>query len=111
MIILNNNILQADYEVVGAWRGYDGANDEGNHLKIKIIVPEKFKDDLAALCEHSGLAELTPGMTIRMSLREALKVIPKRRARLDSYRQLISFLNDEMGINLTIHSQKSKKNG
>lgn len=73
----------------------------------KTIVPEQFKEDVISLCEYSGISELTPGMTITMSLREALNVMPRKRARLDSYRQLISFLNEEMAITLIINSQKS----
>lgn len=109
MTITNENILQADYEVVGSWRGYDGANDQGNHHNTKVIVPEQFKDNVAALCEYSGLPELTAGMTIKMSLQEALGVIPRKRKRVDSYKPLVSFLKEEMGITLIINSQKTKK--
>ena len=108
MVITNENIFQVDYEVVGTWRGYDGANGEGNHPTIKIIVPEQFKDDVAALCDYSGLTDLTSGMTIKMSLREALNVMPRGRRRVDSYKLLIQFLQDEMDVTLLIHSKKSK---
>lgn len=103
MTITNETILQADYEVVGSWRGYDGANDEVNHPRTKVIIPDQFKDDIAALSEYSGLPELTAGMTIKMSLQEALGVLPRKRKRVDSYKQLIRFLKEEMGITLIIN--------
>lgn len=109
MTITNETILQADYEVVSSWRGRDGANGKGNHQLKKIIVPEQFKDDVSALCEYSRLSELTAGMKICMSLKEALNVMPRKRARLDSYKPLIKFLKDEMGVSLIITSQKSKQ--
>lgn len=111
MTITNENILQADYEVVESWRGYDGANDERNHPTKKVIVPERFKDDVAALCEYSELTELTPGLTLSMSLKEVSSVLPRKRKRLDSYKPLIQFLKDEMGVTLIINSQKTKKYG
>ena len=111
MVISNDNILQADYEVVEAWRGLDGASGKGNHLMIKVIVPEQFKDDVTALCEYSGFTELRAGMTISMSLQEALDVLPRKRRRLDSYKQLIQFLKDEMGVSLIISSKKVKNYG
>lgn len=110
MTITNENILQADYEVVESWRGRDGANDEGNHHTTKIIIPQQFKDDVNALCVYAGLSELAMGMTITMSLQEALNVMPRKRARIDSYKSLTRFLNDEMGVTLIINSQKSKQN-
>ena len=108
MTITNENILQADYEVIESWRGRDGASDQGNHPKTMTIVPEQFQEDVRALCRYAGLHELTPGMTVKMTLREALNVIPKKRKRLDSYKTLIGFLANEMGVTLIIYSKKTK---
>lgn len=109
MTITNENIFQADYEVVESWRGRDGANEEGNHHTTKIIIPKQFKDDVNALCVYAGLSELATGMTLTMSLQEALSIMPRKRARIDSYKQLVKFLNDEMGVTLIIKSQKNKR--
>lgn len=111
MIISIENILQANYEVVEPWRGRDGASGEVNHQLKKIIVPGQFKDDVSSLCKYSGFSELAAGMKISMSLKEALNVMPRKRARLDSYKPLIWFLKDEMGVTLIINSQKTKKYG
>lgn len=77
----------------------------------KTIVPDQFKDDVAALSEYTGIPELTVGMTIKMSLQEALRVLPRKRKRVDSYNPLVKFLKDEMGVTLLIKSQKSKQYG
>lgn len=111
MIITNNNIFQGDYEGVGPWGGSDSASHEENCLVRKVIIPDKFKSEVKALCEYAGIETMTPGMHIKMSLQEALTIIPKKRRRTESYKPLISFLNDEMGITLELTTLKSKKYG
>jgi len=111
MIITNDTIFQAGYDVAGTWRGCDGANDEGNRQEHKVIIPKQFENDVMSLCAYAGLSELTRGMTLQLSLSEILDIIPKARRRTDSYRQLVSFLHDEMGVNLILTSRKSKHNG
>ena len=107
-MIQNFNIFQADYESVAPWGGCDGANHEGNHQVIKTIIPTKFQSDIKALCDYAGVVELTRGMEIKMTLQEILTIIPKNRRRIESYKPLISFLNDEMGVVLKLTSKKTK---
>lgn len=109
MLISNKTILQADYESVQAWRGCDGANGEVNHQVIKTIIPKWFEGDVKALCDSAGIAELKRGMKIKMTLQEILAIIPKSRPRIESYKTLIKFLNDEMGVALELTSRKTKK--
>lgn len=111
MIITNNTIFQGDYEGVGPWGGSDSANHEENCQVRKVIIPDKFSSDVKALCEYAGIDTMTPGMHIKMSLQEILTIIPKERRRTDSYKPLISFLNDEMNITLELTTLKSKSNG
>lgn len=111
MIITNNTIFQGDYEGVGSWGGSDSANHEENCLVRKVIIPDKFSGDVKALCEYAGIETMTPGMHIKMSLQEALTIIPKKRRRTESYKPLISFLNDEMDITLELTTLKSKNHG
>ena len=107
MLISNNTIFQADYESVQAWRGSnDGANVEENHI---VIIPKEFEGDVNAICDYAGIKELKRGMAIRMTLQEILAIIPKARPRIESYKTLIKFLNDEMGVALELTSRKSKK--
>lgn len=110
MTITNNSILQADYESVQAWRGSnDGANVEENHQVIKTIIPKEFESDVKALCDSAGITELKRGMYIKMSLQEILAIIPKSRPRIESYKTLIKYLNEEMGVALELTSRKTKK--
>lgn len=103
---------QLDYQGIDRMTGtLDLLEPKPTTLVSKTIVPEQFKDDVAALSEYSDLPELTAGMTIKMSLQEALGVLPRKRKRVDSYKLLIQFLKDEMGVKLLIISQKSKQNG
>ena len=106
------NILsyyQLDYQGIDRMTGtLDLLEPKPTALVSKTIIPDQFKDDMAALSEYSGLPELTAGMTIKMSLQEALRVIPRKRKRVDSYKALVSFLKEEMGITLIINSQKNK---
>lgn len=106
------NILsyyQLDYQGVNELTGESGAlAPKPITMLSKTIIPGHFEDDVKALCDYAGIAELTPRMTIKMTLREALSVIPRKRARIDSYKALIGFLTDEMEVNLIINSQKSK---
>lgn len=107
MMIRNISIFQSDYESVGDWRGpEDGANVQQNHQVIKTIIPKQFESDIQALCDYAGIKQLTPGMSINMTLQEILSVAPRVRARLDSYKALVNFLHDEMSVELTIKSRK-----
>lgn len=111
MIITNETIFQAGFDIAGTWRGHDGANDEGNRQVCNVVIPRQFEDDIKSLCAYAGLSELTKGMKLQMSLSEILDIIPKARRRIDSYRQLIAFLDDEMGVTLILTSRKTKYNG
>ena len=110
------NIFQADYENVAPWRGrednaVDGACVQPIHQVTKTIIPVRFQSDIKALCDYAGVDELSSGMNIKMTLQDILTIIPKKRARTDSYRQLIQFLKDEMGVSLEIKSRKTNHYG
>lgn len=103
---------QLDYQGIDQMTGtLDLLESKPTTIVNKTIVPAQFKDDVDALCKYSSLPELTTGMQISMSLKEALNVMPRKRARLDSYKPLIQFLKDEMGVTLLIKSQKTKHYG
>ncbi|MEQ3387563.1 MULTISPECIES: hypothetical protein [Phocaeicola] len=70
-------------------------------------IPEKYKKDIASLQSKYGDAFKT-GFCINLTLQEALSVMPRERRRVDSYRGLQSYLKKELGITLTIKSQKTK---
>ena len=70
-------------------------------------IPEKYEKDIEALQARYG-DSFSTGFCIDLTLKEALEIIPRERARADAYIGLISFLKRKMGITLIIKSQKSK---
>lgn len=70
-------------------------------------IPEKHKKDIVSLQSKYGDAFKT-GFCINLTLQEALTIMPRERRRIDSYRGLQSYLKKELGITLTVKSQKTK---
>lgn len=79
--------------------------EEKTATEIKVL--KKYQDDIEALQKMYG-EKFKTGLCINLTLQEALKIMPKERARVDAFRGLISFLKAKMGITLNITSQKSK---
>ena len=71
------------------------------------IVPEKFREDVAALTKYVGEARFKSGLTIEVTLAELLGIVPRKRKRTDAYSSLVKYLKDECDITLTIKSSKS----
>lgn len=71
------------------------------------IVPEKFRDDIAALTDYIGAEQFKSGLSIDVTLAELLGVVPRNRRRTDAYDSLAKYLKSELDITLTIKSQKS----
>ena len=70
----------------------------------KVIIPEKFKDDVEQLESYCGV-ELKSGLCIEIELSELLEILPRERRRKDSYDKLVKFLEAEMNIKLIIKSR------
>ena len=49
---------------------------------------------------------LKTGLCIEITLKELLEICPRERKRTDAYTGLVSYLSKELGIKLTIKSQK-----
>ena len=71
---------------------------------------EKYEQDITALKEKFGNSFIT-GLCVRITLKEALGMMPRNRKRVDAYYGLARYLQEEYGITLTIYSQKTKPNG
>lgn len=72
-------------------------------------IPEKYKKDISALeGKYGSLSSLT-GLSISLTLKEALEIMPRNRRRVDAYDGLKSYLKKQYGITLTIKSQKTKQ--
>ncbi len=70
-------------------------------------VPEKYQRDVKALRDKYGDAFKT-GLCINLTLQEALSTMHRERKRIDAYSGLVSYLKRELGITLSITSQKTK---
>ena len=69
------------------------------------IVPEKFREDVAALTKYIGEERFQKGLSIELS--EILNIAPRTRRRTYAYDSLAKYLKSELDITLTIKSQKS----
>ena len=69
---------------------------------------DPYADDIHRLEEvlYNG-QPLESGSCIDITLQELLKIVPRKRRRIDAFRGLVSKLKN-MGVTLTIKSQKSK---
>lgn len=71
-------------------------------------IPEKYKKDITALQEKYGSLSSLTGLSISLTLKEALEIMPRNRRRADAYEGLKNYLKRAYGIELTIKSQKTK---
>ena len=117
------NLLQAMFSTIaGVWHGPSTMDvraaihevQEGKSINSAPSArddgqPEDpYADDIHRLENAlNGGRPFDKGSSIDISLQDILRIIYKRRRRVDSYRGLASRLN-KMGVTLIIKSQKSK---
>ena len=80
---------------------------KGSNKTSPKSIPEKYRKDVALLQSKYGDAFKT-GFCIDLTLQEALSLMQRERKRVDAYSGLISYLKRELGITLTITSQRTK---
>ena len=85
-------------------RSDNASPDVIEEKESKVIIPEKFKDDIERLESYCGV-ELRSGLCIEIELSELLEILPRERRRKDSYDKLVKFLAEEMNIKLNIKSR------
>ena len=85
-------------------RSDNASPDVIEEKESKVIIPEKFKDDIERLESYCGV-ELRSGLCIEIELSELLEILPRERRRKDSYDKLVKFLAEEMNVHLTIKSR------
>ena len=73
----------------------------------KVIIPEKFKDDIQKLQKYCGV-ELRSGLCIEIELSELLEILPRERRRKDAYDKLVKFLAEDIYVQLMIHTTRIK---
>ena len=85
-------------------RSDNASPDVIEEKESKVIIPEKFKDDIERLESYCGV-ELRSGLCIEIELSELLEILPRERRRKDSYDKLVKFLAEELNVQLTIKSR------
>lgn len=81
----------------------------GQGENFQVPMPPKNitkKSEIELLDDNYG--PLTSGRTLTVRLQELLRLLPRKRPRIDSYRSLVKQLYDEHGVNLIIKSRKTK---
>lgn len=69
------------------------------------VIPVKFRNDIEALQDYYG-EDFREGLEVCLTLKEALVLLPRDRKRTDAYTSLACWMKDNLGITLTIKSQK-----
>ena len=75
--------------------------------KEQKAVKIRFANDFKALKEAGY--RIAEGEEIVMDLKTALTIMPRDRKRVDAYKSLTDYLNNEFGCRLVITSQKTRK--
>ena len=70
-------------------------------------IPVKFRNDIETLQEYYA-QDFREGLEVRLTLKEALVLLPRDRKRTDAYTSLASWMKANLGRILTIRSQKTK---
>lgn len=95
---------------------FDGTLEESSERQVREsdVCPDvsektntKYKKDIEALRTKYG-DSFSTGFCIEVTLKELLEICPRERKRTDAYTGLVSYLSKELGIKLTIKSQKTK---
>ena len=71
-------------------------------------IPEKYRKDIVGIEKKYGSLSSLTGLSISLTLKEALEIMPRERRRVDAYEGLKNYLKRIYGIELTIKSQKTK---
>ena len=108
-------LLQSMFStMVGAWRGPTvdvraailEAQDDSVNSAPPVRDENPYAGDIHRLEAALG-HPLEKGDCIDFKLQDLLRIIPRKRRRIDAYRGLVSKL-DKMGVTLTIKSNKTK---
>ena len=70
-------------------------------------IPVKFRNDIETLKEYYA-QDFREGLEVRLTLKEALVLLRRDRKMTDAYTSLASWMKANLGIILTIISQKTK---
>ena len=93
-------------------RWFHTKHQEGEAVEPDVNKPkdstteDKYQHEIEVLKQKYGELE---GLTIDITLRKMLELIPRQRKRSDAYKGLVRYLRDEYNCELRITSRKSQK--
>ena len=83
------------------------AKEKSECAPVMEVKQDSITADIKRLEEaFSNGHPLESGQEINVTLQELLRIVPRNRPRKDAYKHLQRVLKDEMGVILTIKSQK-----
>ena len=97
---------------------FPGTSDSVQREEKRTILPVAHKKRVNSATSVGSIAEdierledalgypLESGQEINITLQELLRIVPRRRPRKDAYKHFQRVLKDDMGVILTIKSQK-----
>ncbi len=100
-----NNILAIEREPIPNRQETNTTPDVIEKSSKKKI--SKYQPDIEVLKEKYG-DQFSTGFCIEITLKEILKIVKRDRKRTEAYKGLQTYLKKELGIELTIKSQKTK---
>lgn len=68
-----------------------------------------IEQDVLSLKQYIGETDFKSGLCIEITLKDLLSVVPRKRRRTDAYAPLVRHLKDELGITLTIKTNRNEK--
>lgn len=103
-------MYQLDYIGLSSWKRHEEKRDK---TQVPQSGPTKTQpgihdEEIKSLCLYTGDSLLNKGMTIKITLQEILRIIPRKRPRVDSYKSLVRYLHDHLDVELIITSNKTK---
>ena len=103
--VLEGNSFSSSHQVIAV---PDEMTKDSKTISRKVIVPEKFQNDIKALREFIGESAFIPGAILNFTLQELLTICYRDRRKIDAFKALVRYLNTEFNIKLNIKSQKTK---
>ena len=98
-------LLNGDREVTSNRQSTAATDVIAKDSTIEFKIPQKFKADVETLMNlYPSAFENKHGIV--MTLKEAIEIIPRERARTDSYKALQEWLLANTGVKLSVRSQK-----
>ena len=81
------------------------AQEKSERAPVVEVKQDPITADIERLEDALGYP-LESGQEINITLQELLRIVPRKRPRKDAYKHLQRVLKDDMGVILTIKSQK-----